>query len=199
MRSSIQWTMLGVSVSCASLISRTIVVPRFPNDNDDRTYSSTWCSVFFGIEWSISPSSIMLRHTMSLIMSTRHSFLQFFPNLSFSFPCFRLGFQNFARNARYSQLTRSTSDSRIVRSRSKQFGETRAARSKNEEKSASGVRYGCSGTFRCTHGRRRARDGMAGTSASGRCSYHLVAEPYHPPGHHPSTDARSLPPPVPQE
>lgn len=42
--------------------------------------------------------------------------------------------------------------------------------------------------LRCTRGRHHARDGIA---AAGRCSYHLVAEPYHPPGRYPSTLARS--------
>lgn len=36
---------------------------------------------------------------------------------------------------------------------------------------------------RCTRGRHHA----SARDASGRCSYHLVAEPYHSPGHHPST------------
>jgi hypothetical protein len=140
---------------------------------------------------------------MSPIMSTRHSFLRFsLNNLLFSFLPLRLpsaqGFRHFARNARYSQLARSTSGSRTERSRTRQFGETRVAVGERRENCRRRA-IRAHRTLRCTRGRRRARDGMAGTSASGRCSYHLVAEPYHPPGHHPSTHARSLPPPVPQE
>jgi len=127
----------------------------FPNDNDDDdgAYSQRGGFVHsvlsvFEIEWSTFPSSIM-----PLYDESDHVNDAFFPPIlaqqspPFSFLLLRL------LSLRISDISlgtldilnsaRSTSGSRTERSRMRQFDETRTARgSRNEEKTAGGVRYG---------------------------------------------------------
>lgn len=87
---------------------------------------------------------------------------------------------------RYSQLERSTSGRQTERAeRGNSVKREWCAVGRQRRRT---IRHG---PLRCTRGRYRARDGIAVYGASGRCSYHLVAEPYHPLGRHPSTLARS--------